>query len=185
MALVQELKQYTYADFLGWDENERAELMDGEIIMLGAPSSEHQGILTELLFQIRAFLEGKPYRVFPAPFAVRLNPQEDDRDDTVLEPDLVVICDTTKIEKQGCRGAPDLIIEIISPSSVSYDRIAKFRKYQQGKVREYWIVDPETRTVQVCILNEPGYLVTIFDYTEIISVSVLPGCKINLNKIFI
>ena len=185
MALLQESNYYTYKDFLGWDEKERAELMDGEAVMLGAPSTDHQGVLTELLFQIRAFLENKPCRVFVAPFAVRLNPQQDDRDDTVLEPDLAVICDLSKIDKQGCLGAPDLVIEVISPSSASYDRVAKFRKYQQGKVREYWIVDPETKTVQVCVLSERGYLVTIHDHTETVPVAVLPDCKIQLSKVFI
>ena len=184
VALSQEAKQYTYADFLGWDENARAELVDGEVVMLGAPSTNHQGVLTELLFQIRNYLEGKPCRVFVSPYAVRLNPQENNGDDTVLEPDLVVICDSAKIEKHGCRGAPDMIVEIISPSSASYDRVVKFRKYQQGKVREYWIVDPETKTVQVCVLNENGYLVTIYDHNESVPVAALPGCTIALGKIF-
>ena len=185
VALLQESNHYTYKDFLDWDEKERVELMDGEVVMLGAPSTDHQGVLTELLYQIRSFLENSPCRVFVAPFALRLDPQKNDRDDTVLEPDLAVICDPSKIEKQGCHGAPDLVIEIISPSSASYDRMAKFRKYQQGKVKEYWIVDPETRTVQVCVLCEKGYLVTIHDDTETVPVSVLPGCEIQLSKIFV
>jgi len=188
MPLLKEPTYYTYNDFLSWDEKERAELINGEVVMLGAPTSEHQLISMELSRQLSTFLLGKPCKVFAAPYAVRLNPQNDDRDDTVLEPDLAVVCDASKIESRGCRGAPDMVIEIVSPSSASYDRVVKFRKYQQGKVREYWIVDPETKTVQVCILANDektlAYRVTIYDDTETVPVSVLPGCEVHLNTIF-
>ncbi|GHV15630.1 hypothetical protein FACS189491_12510 [Spirochaetia bacterium] len=146
-----EKSYYTYADFLEWDESERCEIVDGEIVMMGAPSSDHQRILRKFLVALSIFLEGKTCEAFPAPFSVRLNPAKDDRDDTVLEPDIVVICDPSKIDKRGCKGAPDLVIEIVSPSSIRHDRLVKFRKYQQAGVKEYWIADPETKSIQSCV----------------------------------
>ncbi|MDR1635954.1 MAG: Uma2 family endonuclease, partial [Treponema sp.] len=101
MALAQANPSYTYADFLEWDERERCELVDGEVFMLAAPSVEHQRVLMELAYHLRAFLKGRPCKVFPAPFAVRLNPLADNRDDTVLEPDIVVVCDSSKLDKRG------------------------------------------------------------------------------------
>ncbi|GHV91414.1 hypothetical protein AGMMS50268_19170 [Spirochaetia bacterium] len=184
MSQAYEKSYYTYADFLEWDESERCELVDGEIVMLGAPTSDHQHLVMELAYQIRRFLEGKSCQVFPAPFDVRLHPAEDDSDDTVFEPDIVVICDPSKIEKRGCKGAPDLIIEIMSPSSARYDRVVKFRRYQQAGVREYWIADPETKSVQACILENGHYTVTMYDDTNTAPVSVLPGCTIDLTTVF-
>jgi Uma2 family endonuclease len=184
MSQAHEQPYYTYADFLEWDESEHCEILDGEIVMMGTPSSDHQRLVMEFAYQIRRFLEGKPCKVFPAPFSVRLNPAKDDRDDTVLVPDIVVICDSSKIDKRGCKGPPDMLIEILSPSSIRYDRLVKYRKYQQAGVREYWVVDPETKSVQACILENGRYMVTMYDSTETAPVSVLPGCAVDLAAVF-
>jgi len=187
MALPQlkEEARYTYADLLEWDEDVRAELHDGEAIMMSPPLTKHQSVSGELFFQIRTYLEGKTCKVFAAPFGVRLFPKKDKSDDTVFEPDIVVICDSEKLDERGSNGPPDLVIEIISPSTAKYDRIYKLRKYQKAGVREYWIVDPETKTVQVCILENGRYVVSVYDETDKAPVAVLEGCEIDLAGVFV
>jgi len=186
MALSQSKKEeyYTYADYLGWDENFRAELHDGELVMMSPPLRVHQGIVTQLVYQLESYLKGKKCKVYPAPFAVRLFPEKDDSDTMVFEPDIVVVCDSEKLDAKGCNGPPDLVIEIISPSTAKYDRIYKFRKYQKAGVREYWIVDPETKSAQVCILENGRYVVSAYDETEKVPVFVLDGCEIDLPEVF-
>ena len=151
---------------------------------MSPPVTKHQAILSELFFLIKSYLQGKKGKVFPAPFGVRLFPEKDLSDNTVFEPDIVVVCDLEKLDERGCNGAPDMVIEIISPSSVKYDRVYKFRKYQQAGVREYWIVDPDTKTVQVCMLENGRYVVSVYDETEKAAVSVLEGCEIDLSAVF-
>jgi Uma2 family endonuclease len=152
MVLPAEKARYTFADCLTWGENERIEIINGEAIMMAPPSRIHQEILTELTRQLANFLEGKRCKVYPAPFGVRLfekdgNAPEDV--DTLVEPDITVVCDRDKLDKHGCKGAPDLVIEILSPPSLRHDRLIKLGLYQRAGVREYWIVDPENKSVQV------------------------------------
>jgi Uma2 family endonuclease len=175
---------YTYADWLEFDESVRAELIDGVLYMMAPPSTAHQDIHRELFLHVGNFLKGKPCKVYSAPFAVRLFPRDDLDDDTVVEPDIVAICDPAKIDTQGCRGAPDLVIEILSPSNIRHDRIVKFQKYLAAGVREYWVVDPENRAVEVHVLGEGGYHTMVYDESAEVPVSVLPGCVIGLSGIF-
>jgi Uma2 family endonuclease len=184
--LVKEVepKYYTYADFLEWDEDFRAELHDGELVMMAPPVTKHQGILAELLFQIKTCLKGKNCKVFPAPFGVRLFPKNNRSDDTVFEPDIIVVCDPAKLDDKGCNGSPDFVIEITSPSTAKYDRIYKLRKYEKAGVREYWIIDPETESVQVFILENGRFFASGHDETEKIPISVLEGCEIDLQAVF-
>jgi Uma2 family endonuclease len=184
MPLAQEIYHYSYADYLEWDESERCEIIDGEVVILAAPTSDHQWISGELFRQIANYLTGKPCKIYPAPFSVRLFPKKDNSDDTVFEPDIVVICDPDKIDKRGCNGAPDLIIEISSPSTARYDKVVKLRKYQDAGVREYWIVEPDTKIVTVSVLKGKQYIHTSYDETEEAPVSVLEGCKIDLPAVF-
>jgi len=187
MALLKEVApkyNNTYADFLGWDEDFRAELHDGEVVIMAPPLTAHQEILSNLLFQIMGFLQGKKCKVFPAPFGVRLFPKKDRSDDTVFEPDIVVICDQEKLDKHGCNGPPDFVIEIISPSTAKYDRVYKLRKYEKAGVREYWIVDPETKSVQVYTLENGRFLASGYDEIEKAPVSIFEGCEIDLQAVF-
>jgi len=187
MALLKEVApkyNNTYADFLEWDEDFRAELHDGEVVIMAPPVTKHQQVIGELFFQIRSYLDGKSCKVFPAPFGVRLFPKKDRSDDTVFEPDIVVICDQEKIDEHGCNGAPDFVAEIISPSTAKYDRVYKLRKYEKAGVREYWIVDPETKSVQVFTLDNGRFLASGYDETEKAPVSVLDGCEIDLQAVF-
>jgi Uma2 family endonuclease len=177
---LQEKPYYTYADFLEWDEDVRAEIIDGTLYMMAPPSRFHQSISMELSTQLHNYLKGKPCQVYAAPFGVRLFPRADQSDDTVVEPDIVVVCDPSKLDDRGCNGAPDLIIEISSPSTARYDKIVKFHKYLAAGVREYWIVDPEERIIQVHILKNGHYTIDMYDETDKVPVTVLPGCVIDL-----
>lgn len=156
--------------------------------MMAPPSSEHQRVCVELTRQFANYLEGKKCRVYSAPFGVRLFEQADDIPedvDTMVEPDLSVICDLDKIDKYGCKGAPDLVIEVISPSTRRHDRIVKLNLYQRAGVREYWIVEPENQSVLV-LLREDGVFRFHEDYgrDDIARVHVLEGCFIDLARVF-
>lgn len=189
MALPAEKEWYTFADVLTWAEDDRIELIDGEAFMLATPSTNHQLISGALFAQLYNFLEGKKCRVIPAPFAVRLFEKEGDSPedvDTVVEPDISVVCDRDKLDGKGCKGAPDMIIEILSPSTHRHDRITKYNLYQRAGVREYWIVEPETQTVQVFLRNENGLLLPHESYSrdDVAKVNALNGCFIELGKVF-
>lgn len=188
MAIPAEKAQYTFADVLTWGEQERIELIDGAAYMMAPPSSIHQKISMALSAQLYNFLEGKPCEVYPAPFAVRLFEQDGDAPEdvgTMVEPDISVICDKSKIDKRGCKGAPDFIVEILSPSTRRHDRLVKLMLYQRAGVREYWIVNPEEETVQVFLL-EDGKLLLCEEYGRdgVAKVNVLNGCFIELSKVF-
>jgi len=188
MALPAEKARYTFADYLTWGEHERIELFEGEAVMMAPPSRVHQEILTELTRQLANFLEGKRCKVYPAPFGVRLFEKDGDAPedvDTVVEPDISVVCDRSKLDEHGCKGAPDLIIEILSPSTARHDRLVKLGQYQRAAVREYWIVSPAEKTVQVFLL-EDGSLIPheVYGDTGIAEVNVLEGCFIKLDKVF-
>lgn len=146
MALAQE-KIYTTDDIYALPEGERAELIDGQIYMMAPPSTIHQRLVSRFTQQIGNYIRSNTgsCEVFPAPFAVFLN--QDDRN--YVEPDISVICDKNKINDKGCDGAPDWIVEIVSPSTQRMDYGIKLFKYRTAGVREYWIVNPVTRTVNV------------------------------------
>jgi Uma2 family endonuclease len=180
MPLQKEKERYTYEDWLSWDEDFRAELIDGDVYMMAPPSRRHQAVIMEISRQLANFLKDKPCKVFPAPFGVRLSEYED----TVFEPDIVVVCDKSKLDDKGCNGAPDLIVEILSPSSARMDKLLKYNKYQQSGVREYWIVDPDTTSVQAAILDNGRYYMTVYGEEDVAPVVVLPGCEIVLKDVF-
>ena len=186
MALPAEKNTFTFADYLTWNEDEHIELIDGKAVMMAPPSTAHQLISMELSRQLANFLEGKKCRAIPAPFAVRLFEKENDAPSdvqTVVEPDISVICDKSKLDEHGCKGAPDLIIEILSPSTSRRDRLVKYDLYQRAGVREYWIVDPDTRTVQVYTLEEGRYHAAQL-FNDTVPVGVLEGCAIGLKDVF-
>jgi len=185
MGLPEKKQRYTYADYCAWDDRERWELIDGvPHAMSPAPSTIHQRISGRLYRQLANFLDGKPCEVFYAPFDVRLNAMGNE-DGDVFQPDLVIICDQVKIDDKGCNGAPDMVIEILSPATARRDKLLKFNKYQRAGVREYWIVDADSRTVQVHILENGRYFTTSYGEADKIAVNVLEGCEIGLSEIFI
>jgi Uma2 family endonuclease len=185
MSLLQEKEEcFCYADYLSWDRDDRYEIIDGEAYMMLPPLRVHQDISGNVYYALRAFLEGKTCKVYAAPFAVRLFPAEDLSDDTVVEPDIVVVCDPAKLDKRGCNGAPDLVVEILSPSTARYDRMVKFRKYREAGVQEYWIVDPEEKLLNAYILKNGGYTASVYGETDSVPVTVLPGCTVDLAAVF-
>ncbi len=189
MALPAQKNGYTFADVLSLEGDERIELINGEAYRMATPSRIHQGICFEIGRQLGNYLEGKQCRAYPAPFAVRLFEQDGERPeevDSVVEPDISVVCDRGKLDKYGCRGAPDMVVEVLSPSSLRHDRLVKLNLYQQAGVREYWIVDPENRSVQVFLLDSSGFFRICEDYgcRDVAKVNVLDGCFIELAKVF-
>ena len=172
--------RYTCEEVDSWDTDERYELIDGELFLMASPLRVHQEIIIELLRQFSNFLRGKSCKVYCAPFAVYLN----DDNYTKVEPDIVVICDKLKLTDQGCSGAPDLIIEILSPSSLRHDKITKYNKYLNAGVREYWIIDPKGKLASVYLLENGEYLAKSYSETDKISVSVLEDCEIELKHVF-
>ena len=181
---MKEQAYYTYADVREWADDVRAEIIDGEFYQMADPSTTHEIIKRELYFQLLSFLRGKPCQAFDAPFGVRPYPKRDNSDRTHVEPDITVICDESKISDRGCYGAPDLIIEILSPSTVLVDLMVKFDLYQRIGVPEYWIVDPERRLVHIHLLVNGVYTTSTYDETGTVAVHVLPGCVINLGEVF-
>jgi Uma2 family endonuclease len=175
-------QKYTYADYVQWDDGIRHELMDGVVYDMDAPILEHQGICTAIASQLWTYLRGKTCKVFVSPVDVRLNP--DTADDTVVQPDILVVCDPKKLGKNACLGAPDLIVEILSPSTRGRDIIVKFNRYLQAGVREYWVVDPEDQFVQVHILQERFYKTQGYERESIVPVTVLEGCAIDFTQVF-
>ncbi|MCL2046843.1 MAG: Uma2 family endonuclease [Oscillospiraceae bacterium] len=146
-------KRYTYADYCKWDDGLRWELIDGvPYSMAPGPSQQHQSISMSLSVKIFNFLSNNnPCKVIAAPFDVRLN--HDKEDDTVVQPDIIVVCDENKLDEKSCIGAPDLVIEILSPTTSRHDRVTKLQLYQRYKITEYWIVDPDEKTVHIHILK--------------------------------
>lgn len=146
IAKIEDIK-YTIQDIYDLPKGARAELIDGDMYMMAPPKFRHQDILMKLSAAIHNYIKkkGGKCKVIPAPFGVFL---EDD-DENYVEPDISIICDPDKIHNDGCYGAPDWIIEIVSPSSKKYDCFIKQEKYRKCGVREYWIVDPKTECVRV------------------------------------
>jgi Uma2 family endonuclease len=184
LAREKEDQYYTYADVLTWDERDRYEVFDGEAFLMAPPSRIHQEILMELSAQLHAFSRGTACKVYPAPFGVRLFPREDNSDDIFFEPDITVVCDPAKLDDQGCRGAPDMVVEILSPSTARHDFLYKFNAYRRAGVREYWIVNPAEKILQVYILDGDTYRVFGYDAGDTVPVTVLPDCRVNLAPVF-
>jgi Uma2 family endonuclease len=181
MPLIKEQSHYTYADYLEWD-GEHYEIIEGEAYMMAPPSRIHQEISGNLYYVLRTFLNDKPCKVYAAPFSVRLFPVADQSDDTVVEPDITVVCDPAKLDDRGWKGPPDLVIECLSTTTARSDRIGKFNTYRQAGVREYWIVDPDERVIFSYILKNGEYTAAIYEETA--PVMILPGYEIDLKTIF-
>ena len=188
MALPAEKERYTFADVLTWPDDERAELIDGEVVMMAPPTTTHQLISGEIFRQLANYLEGKKCRAIPAPFAVRLFEKDGEAPediDTMVEPDISIVCDASKLDKHGCKGAPDMVVEILSPWTRRHDKFTKFNLYQKAGVREYWIVDPDGKYVQVFVLTDGYY--TAVDFGEAgdkLKVNVLEDCVVDLSRVF-
>ena len=152
--------------------------------MMASPSVEHQALLMELSIQFGIWLRGKPCRVYAAPLDVRLFPQEDNSDDTVVQPDLLVVCDKSKLGKGSVDGPPDLAVEIISPSTSKKEIFLKFQAYLDAGVCEYWVMEPERRYVQIHVWENGHFISSGYKEDGIVQSAVLQGFSIDLKPIW-
>lgn len=182
-------ERYCYRHYKTWPNEERWEVIDGiAYSMSPAPTSEHQALVWRLATSLGVFLKGKPCKAYPAPFDVLLpsGDEADDETDTVVQPDIVVICDKSKITPRGARGAPDFVIEILSPRTAKKDYGIKFELYQRHGVREYWIVDPAAEAIHVWALGNDGRYgaEALYEEGERVASSSLEGFFIDAKELF-
>ena len=182
---------YTYADYLTWQVQERVELIKGRIFKMSpAPLRYHQEISGALFGEFRAYLKKTACKVFHAPFDVRLPKLQEQRNDddiyTVVQPDIVVVCDRKKLDRRGCIGAPDLIVEILSPSTAARDVKDKFALYEESGVREYWIAIPSEALLEVFKLDTQGKyrLDRMYTREDTVKVGIFEDLSISLMEVF-
>ncbi len=184
---------YTYADYLSWQFDDAIELIKGKIMAMSpAPSSEHQSIVTNLGGVLYNFFYKKPCKLFYAPFDVRLY----DRKKSivanidiysVVQPDLCVICDKTKIDSKGCLGSPDWVIEILSRGNSKKEMQLKYQLYQESGIKEYWLVYPGEKAVHQFVLDdqtEKYQLLAMYSGEDIATPQLFPDCQIDLREVF-
>jgi len=188
---LDESLRYTYADYLTWVDDKRRELINGFIYLMSAPKRIHARILQKINREIDWFVDKKigGCHVYHAPFDVRLpvnNGTADDKIYNVVQPDLCVVCDLSKLDNNGCIGAPDLIVEVLSPSTLKKDWNYKFNLYEASGVREYWIVDPKGKVVNAFLLQPDGKYDdgTVYDSSQKAPVRIFEGLEIDLNELF-
>ncbi len=184
-------KQYTYADYLTWRFEERVELIKGWLYKMSpAPKRYHQEVEGVIFYEIFDFFKKLKCKVYQSPFDVRLvkNKGQDEEINTVVQPDICVVCDEAKLDEAGCLGAPDLIVEILSDSTAKKDYNEKFNLYEENKVKEYWIANPATKTIELFSLIKGKYeSIGLYNenegYTHIES-QLFKDLKIPLKTIF-
>lgn len=180
---------YTYADYLTWQLDEWVELIKGRIQRMSpAPRRAHQAIVANLTIGIGHYLVGQPCQIFPAPFDVRLtasNANGDAQITTVVQPDVCVVCNPQKLDELGCLGAPDWVIEVISPRTASYDTRTKFELYQEAGVTEYWIAFPGEKSIDAYVLEAGRYqLRGTYDGPGPMPSRTLPELTLTWERIF-
>ena len=184
-------KVYTYADYLTWTIKERIELIKGRVFKMSpAPAVKHQKVSRELSLQLGTFFKHTNCQMFTAPFDVRLTDKrkkskKDEDITTVFQPDLCVICDENKLDERGCIGAPDLIIEILSPSNSSKEMKNKYELYEENGVKEYWVVDYTHQTILIYILENNTYK-SLKPYTseDVVQSYLFPKLTFDVKEIF-
>jgi Uma2 family endonuclease len=180
--------RYTYADYLTWRFKEMVELIKGKLYILSpAPAERHQRLVTNLTIEIGSHFKGKSCHVYVAPFDVRLVKAgaNDSEVSTVVQPDICVICDSNKIDEKGCAGAPDLIVEILSPASSKKDLNEKFNLYEENGVQEYWVVFPDSNVVNQYLLTDGVYEQTqSLGRSDTLRSAIFPDLVIDLRQVF-
>jgi Uma2 family endonuclease len=189
MGQPDESQFYSYADYLLWDEKSKWEIIGGvPYAIFPAPLRIHQEIIGNLYFKIRQYLEGKSCKLYLAPFDVRIPDSAETNDQLiqhVVQPDLSVICDPFKLDERGCLGAPDWIIEVLSPATSSKDLNQKFRLYESAGVKEYWVVYPAEQVINLFRLEKGKFVFAgIFARLSSVQVITFPDLLIDLREIF-
>lgn len=180
---------YSYADYLTWEIQERYELIKGKVFRMSpAPAPRHQVISHRLSGELYVQLKGKKCQTYPAPFDVRLpKKSKNDKDIfTVLQPDLCVICDPNKLDKRGCIGAPDIVVEILSPGNNRTELKNKYEAYEEAGVKEYWVIHPEEKTFFKYILNNKGKFeaTRLLTLDDLVTTEILPDFILDLTSLF-
>jgi Uma2 family endonuclease len=180
---------YSYANYLNWLFPERVELIKGKIFKMSpAPSRVHQEVAGSIFLNLGIFLKDKPCKVYSAPFDVRFAKESKADKDvfTVLQPDICVICDKSKLDARGCIGAPDLVVEVLSPGNSKMELLNKYKVYEEFGVKEYWVVSQSDQNILIYTLNDMGKFQPskIFTLSEKITSSVLPGFELALDDVF-
>ncbi|WP_034671629.1 Uma2 family endonuclease [Ectobacillus panaciterrae] len=178
-------KKVTYAEYLTWPDESRYEIIDGIPYLQAAPSRQHQRIVTQLTGEFYTFLKGKTCEVYTAPFDVRLSATDDEEEYLVVQPDISVVCDKRKLDDKGCKGSPDLIVEVLSPSTWQRDRIEKLNSYQRHGVKEYLLIYPNEKIVEQYILEENGMYGIPYIYNEenIFRSHIFPDFELSMSHI--
>ncbi|MFD2200847.1 Uma2 family endonuclease [Shivajiella indica] len=180
---------YTYADYLTWEMEEMVELIKGKVFKkaAAAPRRIHQWLTGNLYTEMNLFLKGKQCQAYIAPFDVRLpiNSKKDDKISTVVQPDICVVCDMDKLDDRGCIGAPDLVVEVLSPGNKQVELQHKYQVYEESGVKEYWLVDPEGQTLLIYTLIHGRYQASRLMTTgDIVKSSVILGFELDLEVFF-
>lgn len=179
-------KEYSYADYLLWKFEEKVELIKGRIFKMSpAPARKHQKVSWSLILSLGKYFEKNFCQAFHAPFDVRLPSKSDEKVITVVQPDICVICDLTKLDDKGCLGAPDLVIEILSPGNTDKEMKFKFDLYEESGVKEYWIVNPDDKWVSIYVLKNGRYTShRPFISSDIIKSQIFEGLEFPAEDIF-
>jgi Uma2 family endonuclease len=180
---------YSYYDYMQWKFKERLELIKGHIYKLSTPNSKHQIIVGKLHVRFYNFLEKKTCKVFVSPFDVRLprkNRTGDKEITTVVQPDVFIVCDETKIDERGCCGAPDLVVEVLSPGNSSHEVRTKFNLYEEAGVKEYWLINPEEENLFIYLLNDEGKYsgAKVYAAGDTVTSAIAQGFTIDVADIF-
>jgi Uma2 family endonuclease len=179
---------YTYADYLLWQFSERVELLRGKIRLMSAPNRRHQGISGKIQYALTTALLKSPCKTYNAPFDVRPTRTRNDKEvTTVVQPDLCVVCDPFKLDDRGCNGAPDLIIEILSPGNSRTEMRDKFELYQEAGVLEYWVVSPIEKNILVWKLNDQGFFIGMPPIVEgdRMTTPIIPNLEVDVTEVFV
>lgn len=181
-------RHYTYGDYLTWPDSKSGELINGAAYIREppAPSLSHQGIVVELCRQAANALKGKPYRVYVAPLDIRLpkSNEADDQIDTVVQPDVFIVCDLQKLDRRGMRGAPDWLAEVLSPNTTRHDRVVKLPVYERAGVREVWLIHPIKHTLTIYQLEAGRYgRPTVLELKGQTELTAVPGVIIDWDEV--
>lgn len=188
MSAKENKKTYTYSDYLTWPDNERYELIDGvPYVMSPDPSRIHQEVIGELHLQIGNYLRGKGCRVYVAPFDVVLIDENNNAESSnnVVQPDITIICDKEKLNDKGCIGSPDMVVEVVSPSTASQDYVKKLNLYEKYLIKEYWIINTQNKNVFIYKLddNKQYSEVKVYGIKDKIPVGIFKDLIIDLSVI--
>ncbi|HSJ67550.1 MAG TPA: Uma2 family endonuclease [Anditalea sp.] len=180
---------YSYADYLTWEIDGMVELIKGKVFrQAAAPKMKHQEISIRISSKFFNYLEKKTCKVFAAPFDVRLPLHSNKNEDifTVVQPDICVVCDPEKLDEAGCIGAPDLVVEILSPGNNKKELQNKYEVYEESGVKEYWVIHPEEQTLMIYTLKDGKFIPSkLFTSGEMVASSCIEGFQIDLDEVFV